>query len=251
MESKSPISKFYNGKTVFITGATGFMGKVLVEKLLSSTNVKKIFLLIRSKKGLGSRERLEELLSSKIFEGLRETSPVVLSKVMAVAGDITEASLGLASQDIRMLAEEVNIVFHSAATVKFDEELTKSVAMNVEAVFSLIDLAKKMRKLESLVHVSTAYCNCDRKYINEEIYPPPGNPRGVIQMCKWMSADVLNKPEMTAEIIGKRPNTYTFTKSLAEAVLKMEGGGLPIAIVRPSIVVAAWKEPLPGNLQVS
>ena len=47
-----------------------------------------------------------------------------------------------------MLAEEVNIVFHSAATVKFDEELTKSVAMNLEAVFSLIDLAKKMRKLE-------------------------------------------------------------------------------------------------------
>ena len=79
-----------------------------------------------------------------------------------------------------------------------------------------------------------------------------------------MSADVLNKPEMTAEIIGKRPNTYTFTKvfinlclritkflqSLAEAVLKMEGGGLPIAIVRPSIVVAAWKEPLPGNPQI-
>ena len=43
------VSKFYENKTVFITGATGFMGKVLVEKLLRSTKVRKIYLLIRSK----------------------------------------------------------------------------------------------------------------------------------------------------------------------------------------------------------
>ena len=43
------ISKFYEDKTVFITGATGFMGKVLVEKLLRSTKVRKIYLLIRHK----------------------------------------------------------------------------------------------------------------------------------------------------------------------------------------------------------
>ena len=43
------VSKFYENKTVFITGATGFMGKVLVEKLLRSTKVRKIYLLIRPK----------------------------------------------------------------------------------------------------------------------------------------------------------------------------------------------------------
>ena len=43
------VSKFYENKTVFITGATGFMGKVLVEKLLRSTKVGKIYLLIRPK----------------------------------------------------------------------------------------------------------------------------------------------------------------------------------------------------------
>ena len=43
------IRKFYEDKTVFITGATGFMGKVLVEKLLRSTKVRKIYLLIRTK----------------------------------------------------------------------------------------------------------------------------------------------------------------------------------------------------------
>jgi hypothetical protein len=43
---------------------------------------------------------------------------------------------------------EVSIVFHSAATVKFDEELTKSVAMNVGAVLSIVNLCKKMPNLE-------------------------------------------------------------------------------------------------------
>jgi hypothetical protein len=48
----------------------------------------------------------------------------------------------------RRLVSEVSIVFHSAATVKFDEELTKSVAMNVGAVLSIVNLCKKMPNLE-------------------------------------------------------------------------------------------------------
>jgi alcohol-forming fatty acyl-CoA reductase len=50
----------------------------------------------------------------------------------------------------------VSIVFHSAATVKFDEALTKSVAMNVGAVLSIINLCKKMQNLE--VRLFFQYC---------------------------------------------------------------------------------------------
>ena len=50
------VSKFYENKTVFITGATGFMGKVLVEKLLRSTKVRKIYLLIRPKESHHNNE---------------------------------------------------------------------------------------------------------------------------------------------------------------------------------------------------
>jgi len=237
---------FYNNRSIFITGATGFMGKVLVEKLLRSTNVKKLYLLIRPKRGVQTVKRLEELLASRMFQSLRETQPALLNKVEAICGDITDPGLGISPQDEALLVDEVSVVFHSAATVKFDEELKKSVSMNVKAVLSIIELCKKMEKLESLVHVSTAYCNCDLKEINEEIYPPPSSPKGMIDLCEWMDEATLNEPLMTSKLIGNRPNTYTFTKALAESVLVTEAGSLPVAIVRPSIVVAAWKEPLPG-----
>lgn len=47
-------------------------------------------------------------------------------------------------------------------------------------------------------------------------------------------------------LVGKRPNTYTYTKALAEHLLLEECGGIPLAIVRPTIVTAAMKEPIPG-----
>ena len=50
---------------------------------------------------------------------------------------------------------------------------------------------------------------------------------------------------ITPRLIGHKPNTYTFTKQLAESMLVTEGADLPLAIVRPSIVTAAWQEPLP------
>ena len=51
---------------------------------------------------------------------------------------------------------------------------------------------------------------------------------------------------ITPAAVGRRPNTYTLTKSLAEFVLVEEGSHLPLVIVRPSIIGATWKEPMPG-----
>ena len=49
---------------------------------------------------------------------------------------------------LRKLIEEVSVVFHSAATVKFDEDLTKAVKLNVVAVFTIMELCKKMKRLQ-------------------------------------------------------------------------------------------------------
>ena len=70
-------------------------------------------------------------------------------------------------------------MFHCAATVRFDEDLSKALTMNVSAVSFIISLCKKMKRLESLVHVSTAYCHCQRPHIEEKSYPPPTQPNSV------------------------------------------------------------------------
>lgn len=63
----STVADFYKDKNVFITGGTGFMGKVLLEKLLRScSGVKKIFLLIRPKRGQVAQDRLQQLLNSPV-----------------------------------------------------------------------------------------------------------------------------------------------------------------------------------------
>lgn len=50
---------------------------------------------------------------------------------------------------------------------------------------------------------------------------------------------------LTPKLIGERPNTYTYTKALAEYLVQQEAGDLNVAIIRPSIVGASWKEPFP------
>ena len=67
LNMESQIGEFYAGRSVFITGATGFMGKVLVEKLLRSCpQVKHLYLLMRPSKGKDADTRLQELLTNQV-----------------------------------------------------------------------------------------------------------------------------------------------------------------------------------------
>lgn len=61
-EGGSPVAEWYRGKTIFVTGATGFMGKVMVEKLLySCSGVKSIYILIRCKRGKSPQQRIQDM----------------------------------------------------------------------------------------------------------------------------------------------------------------------------------------------
>lgn len=64
------IRNFYNGKSIFLTGGSGFIGKVLIEKLLySCPEIERIYLLIRpSRDGKSPQQRLEEeVIKSRVF----------------------------------------------------------------------------------------------------------------------------------------------------------------------------------------
>jgi nucleoside-diphosphate-sugar epimerase len=115
--------------------------------------------------------------------------------------------------------------------------------MNVASVKKLLSLCHKMKKLQSIVHVSTAYANCNRNDVAEMIYPPPIQPSKLLDASEWMDDQVFDV--LTNKIISDRPNTYTFTKALAEYVVSQDAKDLPLAIIRPSIVGSSWREPIP------
>jgi len=241
----SQVVNFYNNQSIFITGASGFMGKVLLEKLLyTCPDISNIYILMRGKRGQSVQDRVRDLLKSPVFKRLSSRSEELLSKVSAVSGDITSPRLGLSDDDVRMLQEKVSIVFHVAATVKFDMDLKSAVKINVTATKQLAKLCKSFQHLQSMVHVSTAYCNCDRPELQEVVSRLDVEPENLVDAFNWMDDDLVK--HITPKLVGNRPNTYTYTKALAEQVLIEEASDLPISIMRPSIVTAAWQEPLPG-----
>ncbi|XP_042149620.1 putative fatty acyl-CoA reductase CG5065 [Ixodes scapularis] len=240
----SEVQRFYQDEVIFITGATGFLGKVLVEKLLRSCpGIERIYLLIRPKRDLSPRRRFELFLRPACFQRLRQECPSSLNKLVVVDGDIREEKLGLKSGDYERLASDVSMVFHSAATVRFNEPLRNAVKINMEGTKNVLDLCHNIKKIKAVVHVSTASVHCDLDALEERVYPSTVKPDDIISLTKTLSEVDLVKA--TPELLGAKPNTYTFTKTLAESIVAEQGRGLPLVIVRPSGVSASWKEPFP------
>ena len=119
-----------------------------------------------------------------------------------------------------------------------------AVSLNIIGVKKVMELCKELKNLEIFVHVSTAYANCDRLHISEEVYNPPVKPEKLIEAVEWIEEDLLG--DITPKVIKLKPNTYTYTKAVAESLVIQEMKDLPCAIVRPSIVGASWREPFPG-----
>ncbi|XP_017004489.2 fatty acyl-CoA reductase wat [Drosophila takahashii] len=240
------IQGFFKNKTVFLTGGTGFLGKVVTEKLLRTTEVNRIYSLIRPKKGVPIQERISIWEKDPVFEVLLRTKPDALQRVCPIAGDCLAPDLGISESDRKILAAEVHVVIHGAATVRFDEALHLAVAINVRATRLMLQLAKQMTQLVSYVHVSTAYSNCVVTDIAERFYPEHLNCSSdkVLALGDLVNNETLDK--MTPALLGSFPNTYTYTKALAEDVILREAGNLPLSIFRPAIIMSTYKEPLNG-----
>lgn len=200
--------------------------------MYSCPKLDKIYLLIRGANGKSANERLEEMIGQKPF-GMRLKQDFIRQKLIAIESDISEPNLGLIPSDIALLNDKIALIFHVAASIKFDAPVEINIKHNVVATKQLLELACQFKKLQCFIHVSTAYSNCQLREIDERIYrmEVPDDPTELV---------------VTKEMIDSRPNTYTFTKAMAENVVSKYANSFNTVIVRPSIVMSALKEPAEG-----
>ena len=176
------VSEFLRDKTLFVTGATGFLGQSLVEKILWSVpDVGCIYVLIRAQPLLGGRvrqaqERLErELFQSSCFDRLRGTHgdglvEFLSEKLVAVPGDLANEDLGLEPELRSRLQEEIDVFINSAAVVSFDAPLDEALELNVLGAGRVARFARSCSKCV-FIHVSTAYvCGAATDSIPESLY---------------------------------------------------------------------------------
>ena len=106
----------------------------------------------------------------QIYDGIKAKNPSLFSRVYPVKGDVSLPDLGLSREYRNLLVEKVNIVFHVAATVRFNEPLHVAVNVNTKGTARVIQLWNEVRYPISFVHVSTAYSNANLHEILEKVY---------------------------------------------------------------------------------
>ncbi|XP_075988925.1 fatty acyl-CoA reductase wat-like [Anticarsia gemmatalis] len=244
----SSVQQFYRDATVFVTGGSGFIGKQLIEKLFRSCAIKKLYIIIRSRSGKTIQERLNQALKDPVYDTLRKKQPDFADKIVPVEGDVADIRLGLSEKDWERIAEDVNVIFHVAATVRFDEPIRKATLTNIRSTREVLALARDCQNLTKFVHVSTAFVHATEerigKDLEERFYPCPVPPETMIALAEEVDQGRLDA--ITKDLIGTWPNTYTFTKAISEELIRTTAGDLPVCIVRPSIVLPAYYEPSPG-----
>ncbi|GBF91009.1 hypothetical protein Rsub_03864 [Raphidocelis subcapitata] len=230
---------------VLLTGASGYIGSLVLEKLLRSTTVGRVYVLLRSRRGVAPAERLAKLLTGPLFHLLDETQT---ARVTAVAGDILEPGLGLSAEDEATLVANVDTVIHSAADIRLDAPIQTTLKANYSGSRAVVALAARMKRLRSVVYLATCYVNINKPpgfEVEERLYS--------LQLDGSEELMALPSEEATAlaakyiDLWGFK-NTYAMGKHLAEkAVVRLAGELLlPLAIVRPSLVSAVAAEPFVG-----
>ncbi|XP_065867409.1 fatty acyl-CoA reductase 3-like [Euphorbia lathyris] len=278
MEFGSIIQLFEN-KTILITGATGYLAKIFVEKILRvQPNVKKFYLLVRASDAESAAERLQdEIIGKELFRVIKEKyaeniNSFVSEKMSPIPGDISYEHLGIEDSILReKLWEQVDFVLNFAATTNFDERYEIALGINTMGAVNVVNFAKRCQKIQMLVHVSTAYvCGEDSGTILEKPFSmgkaKKGTEKIVIETETKLAQeklDQLHSEDVSEKAISAAmkdfglerartfgwPNTYVFTKAMGEMLLVHLKETLPVVIIRPTMVSSTYKEPFPGWIE--
>ncbi|XP_047318759.1 probable fatty acyl-CoA reductase 4 isoform X2 [Impatiens glandulifera] len=272
----------FHNMTILVTGATGFLAKLFVEKMVrTQSDFKRMYLLIRADDISSANKRLlDEVIENELFrvvgklgaEGLRS---FISEKIVAVPGDIRSFDLGIIRNDdsnsnimLHNMFTHIDIIVHSAATVRFDERYDTAINTNLKGAMNVLSFAQRCTNLKLLLHVSTAYvCGEKEGYILEKPFYMGESLNGIdglnIETEIRMMEDHLselkvkkaNEKKITLAMkdMGMQrarkygwPNTYVFTKAMTEMWLGQWKGDISLVIMRPTMISSTFKDPFPG-----
>ncbi|XP_076929609.1 fatty acyl-CoA reductase 2, chloroplastic-like [Bidens hawaiensis] len=275
------IVNILKGKRFFVTGATGFLGKVFIEKILRTVpDVGKIYLLIKAKNTEAAMERLKnEIINTELFKSLQQAygksyQSFMLSKLVPVTGNVCESNLGLDEDTAELIAKDVDIIVNSAANTTFDERYDVALDINTSGPSRLMSFVKKCKKLNLFLQVSTAYVNGQRQgrimekafNVGESIareslrygnHMPKLNVEDEINMVLELKnslgenalAQKLKEIGLERAKLYGWQDTYVFTKAMGEMMIDKMGGDIPVVIIRPSVIESTYREPFPGWME--
>jgi long-chain acyl-CoA synthetase len=280
------VREAFAGRRVLLVGASGFIGKVWLRKILDDVpEIGRLYVLMRPQRNLSGPRRFERILGeSPVFEDLRERHgaelPAVVGRIVEVIeGDISRPGLGLdPAVAARLRDEGLDLIVNSSGLTEFNPDLRLALAINVEGTLNVLELAR--RGGARLLQLSTCYVAGFRDGRIPEAVVPGYTPAGVpgfdaeaelaalvatvAEIERRAAAEEAEGEGAAARLRARRvreqlveagmrrarelgwPNTYTLTKSLAESLLLARRGDVPVAIVRPSIVESSLAEPFRG-----
>ncbi len=229
----------------FLTGVTGFVGKVVLAELLrrrEDLGVRTVHVLIRPTNETSAEKRFRRrVLASDCFS---ELPAGWHEHVRVVSGELAHEGCGIEPETRQDLEHRLTHVIHCAASIDFVLSIEKAAKANIAASLNVLELARACRRLESMVAVSTAYVtptSREAEAVHERLARLPRPAESIYQ-------DILDGKTGQDELLDEtdHPNTYTLTKCLAEHLLWERHGGVPLVIVRPSIISACWRYPFRG-----
>lgn len=159
-----------------------------------------------------------------------------MDRVQPVEGDLQQLQLGISEEDRQTIIENVHIVLHSAADVRFDETLQNLLLINLRGTREVLRLCEQIKQLQIYIHISTGYSHCPRQHIEERFYEVPMTPYQMLDLAERLQDRDQEQVEiMTDQLISPWPNTYTYTKALTEELVRGFRTKFPIAVIRPTI----------------
>jgi long-chain acyl-CoA synthetase len=278
------VSDTFHEHEIFLTGAAGFLGKIVLALLLDRyPHFKHIHILLRPANGLSAQDRFyQSIVPSPPLRPIlaRAGNSFPEDRISVWQGDVSRPQCGLPAGAVEKLTGKIGVIINCAGKVDFFPPLDDSFKSNVDGVENIVAFARHAGA--KLLHVSTCYVCGEADGLVEETEPIVGfypQRRGlddntfdhreellhardlVQQIYDSTSRDGLEASRRPRELVqrliavGKQRagtwgwvNTYTYAKSLGEQIIASTEG-LDYAIVRPAIVESAWRFPFPGWIE--